>query len=156
VRVRQALTTASMFALFIWHQGTCFGRQPANQLPQEAVYRYGTDGVQLEGVLTERTFYGPPGFGETPKLDVRDKVLLLKLSRPITVEPSADTAAKDSENLDSFRHIHNIQLLLLNSSPADARKMVGKPVIVVGTLVEGLAPGQHTNVCMQARTLSLK
>ena len=41
----------------------------------------------LEGMLTQRTFYGPPGFGETPAKDAREKVYLLKLGRLVTMTP---------------------------------------------------------------------
>lgn len=125
---------------------------------KEAIYKCDTPGIQLEGTLIGRMFYGPPGFGETPAKDVRDKVLVLKLVKPITVRPIEDAEAKNSPNLSTVKHVRQIQLFFLSSrtSMTDARKLLGKTVVVVGKLDEATAPGQYTDVTMDVKTLQAK
>lgn len=124
----------------------------------EATYRCDTPGIRLEGTLIERTFYGPPGFGETPAKDLHDKVLVLKLAKPITAEPIEDAEAKNSTNLSTFKHVRQIQLFFggSRSAEADARKFLGKSVVAVGGLDEATAPRQYTDVTMEVKTLEAK
>jgi len=56
-------------------------------------YRYDTAGVRLEGTLSERKEYGPPGYGETPAKDKRETIFVLKLSSPVSVQPAANAEA---------------------------------------------------------------
>lgn len=124
----------------------------------EAIYKCDTPGIQLEGTLTQRTFYGPPGFGETPAKDLHDKVLVLKLAKPITVAPIEGAEAKNSTNLSTFKHVRQIQLFFGGSRSAetDARKLLDKSVVAVGNLDEATAPRQYTEVTMDVKTLQAK
>ncbi len=133
-------------------------QQRAGTALEEAIYKCDTPGIQLEGTLIGRMFYGPPGFGETPAKDVRDKVLVLKLVKPITVRPIEDAEAKNSPNLSTVKHVRQIQLFFLRTgtSMTDARKLLGKTVVVVGKLDEATAPGQYTDVTMDVKTLQAK
>jgi hypothetical protein len=137
--------------------GICVAQQNAPGGQQEPHYKCDTDGVQLEGRLTARTFYGPPGFGETPSKDAREKVLILKLAKPITVDPIADVKANKGSCWGDFPHLAAVQLFIFPEAKlADAQKLVGKVVVVVGTLREGDAPSQHTKVIMEAKTVDPK
>jgi hypothetical protein len=40
--------------------------------------------VRLTGTVTYRMFYGAPNYGETPKIDRRVRVPILRLERPLT------------------------------------------------------------------------
>ena len=135
----------------------CFAQQPlAVGYAQEPSYKCDTDGVRLEGRLMTRMFYGPPGFGETPSTDLRDKVLVLKLAKPVRVEPIENAKAKNSTSLNTFNHIREIQLFSRGTQDAEVRKLVGKTVVAVGTLQEANAPRQYTDVTMDVKTISLK
>lgn len=137
------------------HPRAFAGQQsPVAPTDQELHYKCDTEGVRLEGTLTERTFYGPPGFGETPKKDLRDKVLVLKLTKPITVEPTENAEAKGSTSLNTLRHVHQIQLFLDSAQTAEGRKLAGKTVVVAGTLEEATAPRQYTDVSMDVKTIT--
>ncbi len=115
----------------------------------ESVYKYDTRGIKLEGHLIERTFFGPPGFGETPAKDARERVLVLKLNTPITVEP-----VKIVDPEDIARHIAEVQLFFLPRNRAtEARKLLGKTVVVVGTMNEATAPSEHLKVSMSVETI---
>ena len=112
-------------------------------------YHYDVQDVRLEGTLTERKVYGPPGYGETPSKDERTTILILKLAHAITVEP----LAKDSPSLDIARNIREVQLFVGRSQTAEARKLLGKTVVAAGTLNEAVAPSQYTKVWLDTKTL---
>jgi hypothetical protein len=123
----------------------------------EPIYSYDTPGITLRGKLIQRTFYGPPGFGETPAIDKRDTVFVLNLAQPITVEPTPDAAARGSVDLDVRRHLKQIQLFIFPiGRMVEARKMLGKKVIVIGTLSDAIAPGQHTGATMDVDKLKIE
>jgi hypothetical protein len=121
---------------------------------KEAIYKCDTPGIQLEGMLTQRTFYGPPGFGETPAKDAREKVYLLKLGRPVTMNPIDDPKAKTC--WDAFHHVREVQLFIPYESKMDASKLLGKAVLAAGTIRESDAPSEHTKVTMDVKTLQAK
>jgi hypothetical protein len=138
-------------ALFLGCSGTC----AAQQRSQEEHFKCDTAGVQLQGVLTARTFYGPPGFGETPAQDAREKALILKLPKPITVDPIEDVKAQSCWG--NFPHLAAVQLFIFPEAKlADARKLVGKEVVATGTLREGDAPSEHTKVILEVKAVEPK
>jgi hypothetical protein len=91
---RCALAAVFAGALLAARPGICVAQQNTAVGQQEPHYKCDTEGVQLEGTLTERTFYGPPEFGETPSKDAREKFLILKLPKPTTVDPIPDEKAR--------------------------------------------------------------
>lgn len=154
---RCALAAVVGGVLLLGHPGTCVAQQKAatGSVP-EASYKYDTPGVQLEGTLIERKVYGPPGYGETPAKDERDTILILKLSHPITVGPTANAEASGSASLDIEKHVHEVQLFVDRSRTAEARKLLGKVVVAGGTLNEAAAPSQYTKVWLDTKTLTPK
>lgn len=126
--------------------------QSASNPSQEPVYKYDTHGIKLEGRLIERTFFGPPGFGETPALDARETVLVLALPRPITVQPT-----QHAQPEDIAKHVREVQLLILPRQRKDSvRKLLGKSVVMTGTLNEATAPSEHLKVSMTVETFTEK
>lgn len=154
----KSLDASFFIALVVFvSMGACVPqRAPANRAEREPTYKCDTEGVHLAGTLIERTFYGPPGFGETPAKDFKDKVFVLKLGKPITVEPVVGAEEKNSANLDTVRHVRQLQLFLTRSQAAEARKLLGKAVVAVGILNEAIAPRQYTNVTMDVTTVTAK
>jgi hypothetical protein len=122
----------------------------------EASYTYETPGIQLRGTLIEREVYGPPGYGETPARDARGTILVLKLSRGISVEPKANTETSDSANLDPAENVREVQLFISRSQAADARKHLGRVVKVTGDLNESITASQYTKVWMDVKSLDPK
>lgn len=154
---RSVLVAGIVVALFVGHPVTHVdAQQHAGVETAEAIYKCDTPGIRLEGTLTERMFYGPPGFGETPAKDLHDKVLVLKLAKPITVEPIEGAEAKNSTNLSTFKHVRQVQLFFGGSEAveADARKLLGKSIVAVGNIDEATAPRQYTDVTMDVKTVT--
>ncbi len=121
---------------------------------KEATYKCDTPGIQLEGMLTQRMFYGPPGFGETPAKDAREKVYLLKLERPVTMNPIDYPKAKTC--WDAFPHVREVQLFIASENKMNAGRLVGKAVLANGTIRESDAPSEHTKVTMDVKSLQGK
>jgi hypothetical protein len=44
----------------------------------------------LAGTIASREYYGPPGYGETPAIDRRERQAVLLLDQPTCVDRSAD------------------------------------------------------------------
>lgn len=154
---RCALAAVVGGALFLGHPAACAAQQKSpTRSEHEASYKFDAAGIQLEGTLVERKVYGPPGYGETRAKDKRDTILILKLSHPITVEPTANAEASGSASLDTKKHVHEVQLFVDRSRTAEARKLLGKVIVAVGTLSEAAAPSQYTKVWLDAKTLTPK
>ena len=143
----------TMTIVFFLDSGICFAHQNASKRTgPEPTFKCQTDGVRLEGKLTDRTFYGPPGLGK----DTHERVFLLDLSSPITFEPSEGATANSSTCSMTFRHVHQVQLFFDPSKNSEALKLLGKVVVAVGLLDEAHLPSQHTDVIMDVETLSVK
>ena len=154
---RRIVASVVMIGLLVGCRGICLGQQQAtNPVREEPRYKCDTDGIRLQGTLIERTFYGPPGFGETPAQDAREKVFVLKLLYPITVEPTEEAQAKDSTSLETFARVRKVQLFVARTKTAEARKMLGRTVTAIGVLREAVAPSEHVDVVMDVKTLSPK
>jgi len=119
-------------------------------------YRYDTAGVRLEGTLSERKEYGPPGYGETPAKDKRETIFVLKLSSPVSVQPAANAEASGSASLDPVKNVGEVQLFIPRPQVANVRKLLGKVVVAVGTLNEAAAPSQYTKVWLDTKTVNAK
>jgi hypothetical protein len=87
--------------------------QSSSTKAPERIFKFDTPGVRLEGTLSERVFYGPPGFGETPDKDARERVLILTLRQPITVVPVEDAGPKVTSSLSTLRDVGAVQLFIL-------------------------------------------
>ena len=150
INCRFAIT---MTIVFFLDSGICFAHQKASKRTgPEPTLKCQTDGVRLEGKLVDRTFYGPPGLGK----DSHERVFLLDLVSPITVEPSEGATANSGTCSMTFRHVHQVQLFFDPSKNSEAQKILGKVVVAVGLLDEAHLPNQHTDVIMDVETLSAK
>ena len=93
IRRRQCSSIAFGMALLLSGCPVACSAQQTSPGGAAVACRYDTAGVRLEGTLTERKEYGPPGYGETPSKDERTTILVLKLSSPISVQPAANAEA---------------------------------------------------------------
>ena len=65
------------------------------------IFLWGDDSpptIVLKGILESKSEWGPPGFGETPRLDSRVSIFVLKLDKPRTArELGLQSDKKDGE-----------------------------------------------------------
>ena len=119
-------------------------------------YAYDTADVSLEGKLVEKSAYGPPGFGETPKKDLLEKFLVIRVDHPFTVRPSESADPNHTANLDRKSNVTEVQLFLSNiAGQAFRRDMLGKAIVATGTLNESITGSQHTKVWLETKSLVL-
>lgn len=125
----------------------------AQQKSGEITYKCEAAGIQLQGKVVEHIFYGPPGFGDTPAQDAREKAFILLLDKAITVQPQSDAEARDSTCLTGFHHVRRVQLEFLHMLATGVGKLSGSMVTVSGTLDEAAAPSEHTDVTMDVESI---
>jgi hypothetical protein len=145
------LATILLFVLFL-NSGSSFAGQNASKKGGPEPTLKCQDDDKLEGKLTDRTIYGPPGTGK----DVHERIFLLNLTSPITVERSEDSTADSSTCSKTFRHVRQVQLFFDPSMTSEAEKMFGKVVVAVGLLDEAHLPSHHTDVIMDVVRLDPK
>ncbi len=106
-------------------------------------YTYSGESV-LSGVLRSRTFYGPPGYGDTPKQDAWEPQLILTLDAPI------DIAAAEPPN-DEYLGVTRVTLV--PKQGVDFRPFVGKHISVKGELFGRVTAHHHTPVLLGSAEL---
>lgn len=104
--------------------------------------------VELKGKLVIKTFFGPPNFGENPETDVKERSWILSFEKPIYVRAKTET---DPILGPSVEDIRELQLVL----PKPHRELIGKKVIVKGTLFHAHTGHHHTDVLMDVQLIDL-
>jgi len=94
--------------------------------------------------------YGPPGFGEDPKHDAREDYLALTLDTPGCVTASSKRDTEDVAETD----IKTMQLVFRNGEAfQQARRWIGKPISVAGSLYHGFSGRHHTAVLLTVKEI---
>ena len=85
------------------------------------------DKVSLTGVVSEKLYYGPPGWGEDKANDEKLHEWILHLKHPLTCVTDADT---DNQNWNQ-----DVQLIMRDSNDYKANKsLLGKVVSIDGVI----------------------
>lgn len=103
--------------------------------------------VELKGNLSIKTFFGPPNFGENPSTDSKENSWILSLTSPMNVCAKIDG---DPTSGPSVENVRELQLVL----PKSRKELIGKDVIVVGTLFHAHTGHHHTDVLMTVQSIS--
>lgn len=86
------------------------------------------DKVNLTGVVSEKLYYGPPGWGEDKAHDEKLHEWILHLNQPLKCVAGADT--------DNQKWNQDVQLIMLNSNDYKVnRNFLGKVVSVDGVIL---------------------
>ena len=104
--------------------------------------------VELKGKLITKWYYGPPNYGEAPKTDSRELLPILLLSKPVNVRGNPDPNAGPPESV-TVENIRRMELVLT----IPHKNMIGKNVIVEGTLFHGFSGHHHTDVLMTVQSI---
>lgn len=105
--------------------------------------------VTLTGRLSSRVFPGPPNYESVKKGDTAERAYLLHLDAPV------DVAGKAQNEFDQpQRNLRDFQLAPTSDALfAAARRMVGRRVIVTGTLFGEHTGHHHTPVLISVERL---
>jgi hypothetical protein len=95
--------------------------------------------------------YGPPNFGEKPKTDKLLKVPILILNKAINVRDTRGAA----NNAVSVEGARRIQLIVADPA-TDYKALVGKDIVVKGTLFHSETGGHYTDVVMSVQSIEPK
>jgi hypothetical protein len=106
--------------------------------------------VELRGKLITRMYYGPPNYGENPKTDSKEVLPFLVLSKPVNVRGYPDPNAGPPEQV-TVENVRRMELVLT----LPHKNMIGKNVIVTGTLFHAFTGHHHTDVLMTVQTIRL-
>jgi hypothetical protein len=101
--------------------------------------KYDAPGVKLRGVIHSKEFYGPPGYGESPDVDAREKQAMLVLDQPLCVAASADQDAALAQH----------EVTLVPALGESLTSYAGAHVLVTGTLFHAHTGHHHTEVLVQ-------
>ena len=110
--------------------GSLFG------VAQEPCLKYEPEVVELVGKVKRHTFPGPPNYESVEQGDRPETYWVLCLSKPICVEPAAN-----SPKLNSNRESGISQLQLTQVNYNRYRKLLGKKVRVKGAYVPSSGVG---------------
>jgi hypothetical protein len=103
--------------------------------------------VELKGTLSVKTYYGPPNYGENPETDAKEALPVLILKEPVNVRGNADS--NSGFDRKSVNDVGEIQLVL--TTPY--KELIGKTVLVSGTLFHAFTGHHHTDVLMDVGSI---
>jgi hypothetical protein len=107
--------------------------------------------VELEGQLIVESKYGPPNYGENPRTDSKVRIRVLVVSKPVNVRGNP----QDALNKESLEGIRRIQLNLFNLK-TPYKQLIGKRVVVSGTLSHAITGHDYTKVVMDVHSIREK
>lgn len=106
---------------------------------------------KIEGILTVRMFYGPPGYGENPQTDKKLYPYVIQLNDPIDVIASED---------DEFNRIDKLGVTEVQVIPKSDQQIkilnqyINKSIVIEGTLFEAvLGHAHHTDVLLDIENI---
>lgn len=125
-----------------------FTQRDTQKVRNEEWLTYEPTVVELKGKLITKTFYGPPNYGENPDTDSKEEFAILVLSKPVNVRGNADPDAGYERT--TVKHLREMQLVLTMPH----KELIGKKVIVKGTLFHAFTGHHHTDVLMFVQSIS--
>jgi hypothetical protein len=112
---------------------------------------YEPEVMELDGRLVIEAKYGPPNFGEQPKTDEKVRVPILVLRD--RADMLADSG--DGPNAKPVYDVRQIQLVFAGTETAH-KALIGKQVVVTGTLFHAHTGHHYTDVVMNVQSIEGK
>jgi hypothetical protein len=107
--------------------------------------------VTVSGVISTETNFGPPGFGEDPSHDSKEKQLFVVLDSPLCVNGDKDPK---SPNAESEIDVAKMEMVYFPENPFQ-KMWLGKHVSVTGKLFHAFDAHHHTPVLIIANETSV-
>ena len=109
--------------------------------------------VSLRGFLVEKRYYGAPGYGETPKEDVKTSGWILLLVTPVNKRANEEAGEEEVLNLKQ------VQLVVISEKNKHLykklRKLLGQEVYATGMLYDAHTGWYWTLNAMELQDISL-
>lgn len=107
--------------------------------------------VSIQGRVSLKPAYGPPGYGEDPKHDAHEDYLALTFDAPVCVTASSKPHSEDVGETD----IKTMQLAFPTAKAfQDAKQWIGKHTSVNGSLYHAFSGHHHTLVLMTVQEIA--
>lgn len=109
-------------------------------------YSYSPSISTLTGVLTQKYYYGPPGYGENPQKDIIEKYYILNLKYGINVRGDSSSDI----NSDTELNISKIQIDRIDLMTSKIlEQFVGKKIFIEGELMHAVTMHDHTKILIK-------
>jgi hypothetical protein len=125
----------------------------SNAVDGQRSLHYEPETVELEGKLVVQSKYGPPNFGEEPKTDQKVRIPVLVLKTPVNVLPIQ--GRDEGINAEPVYRVRQIQLSFAVGE-TEHKKLIGKDVVVKGTLFRAHTGHHYTDVVLTVRSVGEK
>lgn len=139
------------------------GTTPATAAPSNAASPLAAGGgclayepvaVSLTGVITRKTFPGPPGYESVEKGDEPETIWVLGVNQPICTDEKKETIDGEEHTTVAEANLQEFQLLISDQETyAKYGSLVGRTVTVTGTLVHGFTGHHHTTVMLSVTAM---
>jgi len=110
--------------------------------------------ITMTGALRQLHGYGPPGWGETRKIDSRFTYLVIKLAKPVNIPC---TSERPEWKLVECRSTKELELFFSSDSADElelkAKKLIGRKVLVTGMLQRQIAPAEMTAIYIEVTAI---
>ena len=131
-----------MLILLIILLGVSF---PSGEKKPKGCFSYESAKVTLKGKISRKTFAGRPNYESIEKGDEPETYWILHLSEPICVK--GDESMPNGESTEN--NVFDIQLGLDEEQYAKYKDLLGKPVVIRGTLSHAISGHHHTNILLK-------
>ena len=115
----------------------------------EPCLHYDPSVVRLKGIITRKQFPGPPEYSDIKKGDAIEIFWILKTDHPFCVDQ--DNPKEDIDIPES--NINQVQLVVQNYNKYKSKKLIGKHVVVTGTLFHAITIHHRTKVLIMAQNI---
>jgi hypothetical protein len=120
--------------------------------PSAPCLNYDDAAVTISGTVFSRIYFGPPGYGETPAQDRRERATLLLLDAPICVKTSPHP---ELDNNSFEGNVILIQLAAVHVKPELLEKAHGQRATARGSLFHQLTGHHRTVVLMDVHSIEV-
>ena len=114
--------------------------QQNTQTPKE--YSYEPSVSVITGIIKVKTFFGPPGYGESPETDAKEKVFILELTNLINLVEDKD------DNTFNLAQSNISEVQLTSTSDITFTDYIGKNVRLTGGFFAAHTGHHFTDVLM--------
>jgi hypothetical protein len=113
---------------------------------QKIGYTAAGNKLQISGALYDEKFYGPPGYGDTPKIDEKRGAFVVRLDIPLRVYRIDSETAPASIILVK-------EINLVGDLPPESLSLRGRHVVAHGELDDGWSPFHTRRIIMAVDSL---
>jgi Domain of unknown function (DUF4431) len=110
---------------------------------------YGPAVVTLTGTITRHVEYGPPGYGEDPIHDARERHWYLELDDPICVNGKVNGKNDASPEAEGEKDVRKLQIVYANGLP-EGGDWINHRASITGTLFHAITGHHHTALLITA------